>query len=254
VRLILAVAASIAVHAIVADGRRVRVAVPGLRPLAIASGVGLVGVLVGLPWPSLLAVAVGVVAVPAVVRRTRHSRTARAARDQWPDFLAHVRSRIGSGEPLPDAVRAAARSLGGPFLDLDRAWGGSFLTELDAVRLAWADPVTDRVLMTMKVAAATGGAHVDAVLSALTASLSDEMRIRAAHEAALTQQRLTAGVALVSPWAILALSLATNPQAGSEFATATGRAIVIGGGVATVGGYLLARRAARLSAPPRIFG
>lgn len=95
---------------------------------------------------------------------------------------------------------------------------------------------------------------MDAVLSALATSLSDEMQIRAAHDAALTQQRLTAGVALVSPWVILALSLATNPQAGAEFSNPTGRLILIVGAVATGLGWFLARRAARLAAQPRIFG
>lgn len=253
-RLILAVLAATAAHALISNRRRIVVVVPQRSVFAIGMVVWLIATVGGHSWPVATAMAFAVPAIPAGLRRLRSSRHAREAREQWPDFLAAVRSRIGAGAPLPDAVRAAARSIGGPFLDLDRAWGGSFLTELDAVRLAWADPVADRVLMTMRVAAATGGAHVDSVLSALAASLSDEMRIRAAHDAALTQQRLTAGVALISPWVILVLSLATNPQAGAEFATPTGRMIMAGGAVATIGGYLLARRAAALSAPPRVFG
>ena len=79
-------------------------------------------------------------------------------------------------------------------------------------------------------------------------------RLRRAHEAAVSQQQMTAGVALVAPWLILALSLATNPQAGTEFATSTGRSILAAGVGATGLGYLLARRALRLSDPPRVFG
>jgi Flp pilus assembly protein TadB len=180
-------------------------------------------------------------------------RSAASARAEWPDFLATVRSRIGSGDPLPDAVREAARQLGGPFRRLDDAWGGSFLGELEVAMDWWSDPVADRVLTTLRIAAGTGGAHVGAVLSALSVSLSEEMRVRAAHDAALTQQRMTAGVALVAPWVILLLGLATNPQTATAFSTPTGRLILLLGAMATVGGYLLARRASRLSVAPRVF-
>jgi len=110
------------------------------------------------------------------------------------------------------------------------------------------------VLTTIRVAAVTGGAHVDAVLSSLALSLSDEIRVRRAHEGAVAQQQMTAGVALVAPWLILALSLATNPQANAEFSTSTGHLILVAGAFATGTGYVLARRAARLSRPPRVFG
>jgi len=69
----------------------------------------------------------------------------------------------------------------------------------------------------------------------------------------MTEQRWTAGVALTAPWAILALSIATNPQASSAFGTATG-GVVVGIGLAlTITGYLLARKLAALSDAPRMF-
>jgi tight adherence protein B len=120
-------------------------------------------------------------------------------------------------------------------------------------REAWADPLADRILTTLTVAAEIGGRQVDAVLSALSTSVGDELRLRRAHDAALTEQRLTAGVALVAPWAMLALSVATNPTASQSFSSPTGSLIVVVGLVATVAGYALARRAARLSQPPRLF-
>lgn len=253
-RLIAALAIAGGVYVLVSPARPVHIAVPSGTRVVPAAIAGLVGVFVGLPPLVGAIVGLAVFSGSTAVQRVRVARTSAAARDLWPDFLALVRSRIGSGEPLPDAVRVAGRSLGGGFRRLDRAWGGSFVTEIARARTDWSDPVADRVLTTLQVAATTGGSHVDAVLSALATSLSDEMQIRAAHEAALTQQRLTAGVALVSPWVILALSAATNPQAGAEFSTPTGRLVLVVGAVATGAGYLLARRAARLSAQPRIFG
>lgn len=195
----------------------------------------------------------GIVIVQARARAVRRRASSRMA-ERWPDFLALVRGRIATGEPLPDAVRVAARSIGGPFLRLDQAWGGTFADGLRAVQAEWRQPLADRVLTTIRVAAETGGAQVDNVLSKLALSLSDEIHLRRAHEAAVAQQQLTAMVALVAPWAILGLSIVTNPQTSIEFSTREGHVVLAAGACATGVGYLLARRAVRLSEPPRVFG
>ncbi len=77
--------------------------------------------------------------------------------------------------------------------------------------------------------------------------------MRRAHRAAVSQQRLTAAVALVAPWAILALSLLTNPAASRAYRQPFGRVIILAGAIATVLGHTLARRIASLSTPPRVF-
>jgi len=221
-------------------------AATGLAGAAAASSMGA---------PDIVALAAGVLAapLPAATRRTARRRELMREASRWPDFLAAVRSRIATGASLPEATRAAARHLGGRFVELDRGLGERFSTGMARVRAEWADPLADRVLTTLSIAADVGGRHVDSVLAALAISVGDELRLRRAHDAALTQQRLTAGVALVAPWAMLGLSIATNPTAAESYSTRTGQWIVIGGLLATVSGYLLARRSARLSEPPRIF-
>jgi len=219
--------------------------------------VGLLGgvVVAGLGAPTAIAGATGVLVapVPFMASRVRSSRVASRAAARWPDFLAAIRSRIAAGGSLPDATAAAAAHLGGRYLDLTRGPGVPFTQAMADTREAWADPLADRILTTLTVAAEIGGRQVDAVLSALSTSVGDELRLRRAHDAALTEQRLTAGVALVAPWAMLALSVATNPTASQSFSSPTGSLIVVVGLVATVAGYALARRAARLSQPPRLF-
>ena len=205
--------------------------------------------------PVAVSLALGAVPIAWVEGRRRVLRRRATVRlsSRWPDFLALVRGRIATGEPLADAVRVAARSMGDPFASLDRPWGGSFAEGLADIQMEWADPIADRVLTTIRVAAETGGAYVDNVLASLSLSLSDEIRLRRAHEGAVAQQQMTAGVALVAPWLILGLSVTTNPQASAEFATAPGRVVLALGAVATVVGFVLARRAVRLSDPPRVF-
>ena len=121
------------------------------------------------------------------------------------------------------------------------------------VRKHASDPTADRVTMTLIVANDSGGHRVGEVLTALSASVAGESRLRQAHEAAMTEQRVTAGVALAAPWAILALSIATNPQAALAFSTSEGAAVVAVGLALTVSGWLLAARIASLSDTPRMF-
>lgn len=222
---------------------------------AFASGVAGAVVAAGVGMPSSIALACGAIAalVPGSLRRQSGDRASRKATARWPDFLAALRSRLATGASIPAACAEAGRHVGGRFSDLAAPAGRRFADHIERVRADWADPLSDRILTTLTLASTIGGAHVDAVLGALSQSVADDLRLRRAHDAALTQQRLTAGVALLAPWAILALSVATNPTAADAFATPTGNLLVGGGLVATGVGYALARRAARLSRIPRLF-
>lgn len=239
--------------------KRVTISFRSRRPLGLGVGVvvavAIASLAASMGLPDVVAIAAGVLSapLPASARRSAARREAIREASRWPDFLAAVRARIATGASLPEATRLAARHLGGRFDELDRGSGEHFSAAVTRVRADWADPLADRVLTTLSIASEVGGRHVDAVLAALAASVGDELRLRRAHDAALTQQRLTAGVALVAPWTMLALSIGTNPTAADSYSTPTGMWIVLGGLAATVSGYLLARRSARLSEPPRLF-
>jgi Flp pilus assembly protein TadB len=194
----------------------------------------------------------------ALAERSRRAAAERLA-GRWPDFVAAIRSELAGGASVPEATIAAGHRLGDRFAalagDLEASLGaGEDLAEaFEGIRRAWADPLADRVLVTLAASAAAGGDRVGAILSALGASIADEVRLRRAHDAALTQQRLTAGVALVAPWALLVLTTSTNPQAADALARPGGRMVVAAGLAATAAGYVLARRAARLAQPGRVF-
>jgi len=227
--------------------------------LAAGAAIGAVAFAGGID--PMIAAALG--AMTAVVPGALAERSRRTAADRlagrWPDFVAAIRSELSGGASIPEATMAAGRRLGGRFaalaadLEASLAAGNDLAGALEKIRRAWADPLADRVLVTLTAAAAAGGDRVGAILSALGASIADEVRLRRAHDAALTQQRLTAGVALVAPWALLVLTTTTNPQAADALARPGGRMIVAGGLAATAAGYLLARRAARLARPGRVF-
>lgn len=229
--------------------------------LGVASGLGVFVLSYGLLATVVPAAAFGVLAVtvPVQMAASRDRKQQAEAAAAWPDLLAHIRSSVAAGMTLPDAYIDAAGRTGGEFgetLDEIRRhllFGGGFSSAMEVVRRAAGDPTADRVTMTLIVANETGGHRVGEVLSALSTSIAGESRLRSAHDAAQTEQRWTAGVALAAPWVILALSIATNPQAAGAFGTAEG-AIVVGIGLAlTISGYLLSRKLAALSDAPRVF-
>ena len=229
--------------------------------LSLLAGVGAFVLSFGLLATPVPAAALGVLGatIPIHLRASKiRKRTAMTAH-AWPDVLAHIRSSVSAGMTLPDAYLNAASRVGGIFEDTLQevrrqiTYGDGFAAAMRHVRLRASDPTADRVTMTLIVANDSGGHRVGEVLAALSASVAGESRLRQAHEAAMTEQRVTAGVALAAPWVNLALSIATNPQAALAFSTAEG-AVVIGIGLAlTVTGWILSVRIASLSDTPRMF-
>lgn len=227
----------------------------------IATGVGaglLTLTFLGIPS---VAIAIGLLAaaVPAAAEIGRRRQRREELAGAWPDFLALMRGRVVAGETLPDSFIAAAerspeplRGSAGKIAEAV-AFGDGFVPALGRLRTELDDATADRILSTITAAHRSGGPRVGLVLTLLGASVADELRLRRAHFAALTEQRMTALVALVAPWALLALTIATNPQSALSYRTPTGTLIVAVGLVSTSLGYLAARRAAALSRAPRVF-
>jgi len=234
-----------------------------LRVVLLAGVSGVLGTVVafGVLGAAMPALAIGVLclAIPARVEQSRLERQLSDRTDRWPDLIAHIRSSVAAGATLPDSFIDGCERIGGDFTqysDVTRheiVYGSGFESALVKLRAEFDDPVADRVLATLAIAQRTGGHRVGDVLAALGLSVADEIRLRKAHDAALTEQRWTATVALIAPWVLLSVSMATNPQASAAFSTPQGTAVVLGGLIATGAGWILARRASRLSVAPRLF-
>ena len=233
---------------------------PWVVPAAAAAGTvgGLLALgLLAVP-AAALAIGLLVAAVPVAIDNARRRRDREAIAEAWPDFLALMSGRISAGSTLPDAFIAAARRASGPLgaaahqVEESVAFGDGFVPALVRLRPELDDPTSDRVLATLIFAQQSGGQRVGAVISSLGVSISEELRIRRAHSAALTEQRMTAAVALAAPWVLLALTISTNPQAAIAYRTATGSLIIAVGFGLTTFGFLAARRSARLSRAPRV--
>ena len=234
---------------------------PRSAALAAASlviGASIAYAVLGVP---IVAVAIGALAglVPVMIARHRAEQAAAATREAWPDLLAHTRTGISAGSTLHDALASAldqsdaAPGWMGDVVRREVAFGSGLDAALEEIALSEGDPTTDRVVTTLQSASGTGGARVGEIVSVLGRSVAEELRLRKAHDAALTEHRWTVNVALIAPWVLLALSVATNPQSATAFSSPTGVVVVVIGLILTGCGWVLARRAARLSQLPRVF-
>ncbi|GMQ98199.1 MAG: hypothetical protein BMS9Abin17_0705 [Acidimicrobiia bacterium] len=227
----------------------------------MVAGTGAAVLTFGLLGSAVPAAAIGLLgaSIPAAVITGRERAALQARLERWPDVLAHMRGNVGAGLTLPDATSDALRRAGGELGDFEDEirrqvmFGEGFSAALATMRRELDDPVTDRIVATLAVAQRSGGHRVGEVLRSLQQSVADDLRLRSAHEAALTEQRWTAGVALIAPWALLVLSVATNPTAAATYDSLEGAVVIAVGFLATVTGWFLARRTARLSEPPRLF-
>jgi tight adherence protein B len=214
--------------------------------------------LLGVPAAAAaLALLAGSVPLVGAVRSTEKAAARR--RDTWPDILFQVRSSVAAGTTLGDALVTALSHAGGDFATMaDRirvevAFGGGFQAALEESRAIEDDPTADRILVTLAAAGSAGGVRVGTTIGHLARSVSDEIRLRKAHDAALTEQRLTINVALFAPWVLLVLSIVTNPQAAGAFSTTQGAIVILTGALATTVGWLLATRTSRLRKPQKVF-
>jgi len=233
---------------------------PWVIPVSVAAGAATGLFALGLLAVPAAAVALGLLAaaIPLAIDTARRRRNREAVAESWPDFLALMSGRISAGATLPDAFIAAARrapdrlASGIQGVEESVMFGDGFAPALERLKTQLDDPTSDRILTTLEFAHRSGGHRVGAVVASLGASISDELRLRRAHTAALTEQRLTAAVALAAPWILLTLTISTNPQAASAYRSATGTAVIIAGFVLTTLGFAAARRSARLSQAPRV--
>jgi Flp pilus assembly protein TadB len=229
-------------------------------PVALATGTVAGFLALGLLAVPAAAIAIAILAaaVPVVTDAARRRRQRESIAEAWPDFLALLKGRVAAGATLPDAFIAAARHSPQPLassaqnVEESVTFGDGFTAALERLRHELDDATSDRVLATLSFAHRSGGHRVGTVISSLGVSVSDELRLRRAHSAALTEQRMTATVALVAPWGLLALTIATNPQAAVAYRTATGSMVIAIGFVSTGLGFIAARRSARLSSAPRV--
>jgi tight adherence protein B len=192
----------------------------------------------------------------ALVRRARTRQS--VLREVWPDAVDDLASAVRAGLSLPEAL--GALSVRGPevlrpafarFGEEHRATG-SFNRCLDRLAASLADPTADQVVETVRLAREVGGSDLGLVLRTLSAFLREEARTRAELETRQSWAVNGARMALVAPWAVLALLAAGSSATVDAYNRPAGVLVLgIGGGVSLLA-YRLMRALGRLPEPPRV--
>jgi tight adherence protein B len=195
--------------------------------------------------------------VPVSYIRVRRHRRRRVLREAWPDALAGLVASIRAGASLAEACSSLATR--GPrelrphfaaFRDTYRS-AGSLEAALSRLRDGICDPVADRVVAALTMAHQVGGSDLVRVLRTLADFVREDLRARKEVEARWSWTVTAARVAAAAPWIVLAM-MSTRPEAARAYASTAGMVVVSVGAIATVVGYRLMLRAARLPEDRRL--
>lgn len=130
---------------------------------------------------------------------------------------------------------------------------GRFESSLDTLKVTLADPISDRILETLRMARQVGGTELTGVLRALSASVRADAALRGEVEARQSWIRGAAVLGAVAPWVILGL-LAMRPEGRDAYASAEGVVVIVVGALVSVFAYRIMLRIGRLPEPQRWFG
>jgi tight adherence protein B len=107
------------------------------------------------------------------------------------------------------------------------------------------------VVAALTIAHQVGGSDLVRVLRTLADFVREDLRARKEVEARWSWTVTAARVAAAAPWIVLAM-MSTRPEAARAYGSATGVVVVSLGAIATVVGYRLMLRAARLPEDRRL--
>lgn len=194
----------------------------------------------------------------AFVIRARANRRRAVNRTIWPDVVDHLVASVRAGMSLPDSIGALAEL--GPaatrpaFAGFDDEFRrtGDFGSAVDSLKSRLADPVSDRILETLRMAREVGGTDVTAVLRGLSTHLREDATLRAEVVARQSWIRNAARLGVAAPWLLL-LVLASRPETLEAYDSAAGAALILVGVGVTIVAYRLMLGLGRLPEERRWF-
>jgi tight adherence protein B len=116
---------------------------------------------------------------------------------------------------------------------------------------AFADPVADRIVESLRIARDVGGSDLGRLLRTLSQFLRDDARTRAELETRQGWTIAAARLALAAPWFVLAV-LSLRPQTVTAYDTAAGVAVLGCGAAVSWLAYRVMLHVARLPEDPRV--
>lgn len=234
-----------------------------LKRVALPSvGAGAGGFVLGiaLTGTPVIAVSLGFLAacIPVGWRDAQDRRRAEALREAWPEVLDEIVNALRAGLSVADAMATISQRgpavMREPFTQFAvhvRA-SGRLGSALDELKTTLHDPMADRIIESMRIAADVGGHDLSAMLGSLASLVREDNRARGDLLARQSWTVNGARLAAVAPWLMLAL-FASRPGTLDAFRTPMGVVVICVGLVLTVVAYVLMIRLGRLPEPERIF-
>ena len=128
---------------------------------------------------------------------------------------------------------------------------GQFNDALDRLKDNLADPVSDRLVESLRIARAVGGTDLGRLLRTLSSFLRDDARTRAELEARQSWTVNAARLALCAPWIVLAL-MATRGESLQAYQSSTGVVVLAIGAAVSLVAYRVMRRLGQLPDEERV--
>ncbi|MFC6713122.1 type II secretion system F family protein [Branchiibius cervicis] len=207
------------------------------------------------PVSAAFAIIAGYAPLAFVRMRARRRRT--VLREVWPDVVDNIASAVRAGMALPESL--AQLGVRGPeelrpaFADFahDYRATGQFNEALDRLKDNLADPVSDRLVESLRIARAVGGTDLGRLLRTLSSFLRDDARTRAELEARQSWTVNAARLALCAPWIVLAL-MATRGESLQAYQSSTGVVVLAIGAAVSLIAYRVMRRLGQLPDEERV--
>ncbi|MBK5239055.1 MAG: type II secretion system F family protein [Actinomycetales bacterium] len=195
---------------------------------------------------------------PTLVLRRQVNKERLAMRTLWPDAVDSLVSALRAGASLPTAISSltalSPRLVTDAAAEFERQYrlSGNFDACLDVMKATWADPASDRILETLRLARHVGGSEVTTILRTLGGYLRQESAIRQEVEARQGWIRTAARIGVAAPWIVLAL-LSTRPEAAAAYNSPSGIAMILIGLGLSVVAYRIMLAVGVLPQPQRWF-
>lgn len=205
-----------------------------------------------------LLAAVAAASAPVIWLRSRAAKLVRQRRSMWPDVCDLLVGSVRAGLSLPDAIavlgQSAPQALRGSFAQFERDMrvSGHFPSSVDRLKHALADPMSDRIIETLRMAREVGGTELVPVLRALSASIRADAALRGEVESKQSWTKGAAVLGSVAPWIILAI-LSLRPEAAQAYASPAGGLLIVIGAAVSFVSYRIMLRVGRLPEPRRWF-
>lgn len=198
----------------------------------------------------------GVYAPLALVRRRQRQRVTEL-RELWPDVVDNLASAVRAGLALPEAIGQLGSRGPAPLRPAFEAFAadyranGQFGVCLDHLKASLADPTSDRIIESVRVAREVGGTDLGRLLRTLSQFLREDVRTRAELETRQGWTISAARLALAAPWVVLGM-LALRPETVAAYDSAVGIVVLAGGTAASLAAYRVMLRIAALPTEERV--